>query len=45
MLGVIIRDALSKARKLRKLAPKTCTVYKLSDPDKVRNEFLVCQNG
>jgi len=29
--GVTLRDALSKAMKLRKLAPETCTVYRLSD--------------
>ena len=33
--GITMRDALTKAMKLRKLAPETCTVYKLSDPLKV----------
>lgn len=34
--GISVRDALHKAMKLRKLAPETCAVYKLSDPNKVR---------
>ena len=33
--GITVREALSKAMKLRKLAPETCAVYKLSDPNKV----------
>jgi hypothetical protein len=30
--GTTVREALSKAMKLRKLAPETCAVYRLSDP-------------
>ncbi len=32
--GITIREALSKAMKLRKLAPETCAVYKVGDPNK-----------
>ncbi len=32
--GINLRDALAKAMKLRRLAPETCAVYKLSDPTK-----------
>jgi len=32
--GVTLRDALSKAMKLRRLAPETCAVYRLSDQSK-----------
>ena len=34
--GTTVREALSKAMKLRKLAPETCKVYKVND--KVRDE-------
>lgn len=34
--GTTVREALSKAMKLRKLAPETCKVYKVND--KVRAE-------
>ena len=33
--GSTVRDALSKAMKLRKLVPETCAVYRCSDPHKV----------
>ena len=33
--GITVRDALSKAMKLRKLVPETCAVYRCSDPSKV----------
>jgi hypothetical protein len=33
--GVTAREALAKPMKFRKLAPETCAVYRLSDPDKV----------
>ena len=33
--GTTVRDALSKAMKLRKLVPETCAVYRCSDPTKV----------
>jgi len=33
--GVTLRDALSKAMKLRKLAPDTCKAYRLSDELKI----------
>lgn len=33
--GTTVRDALSKAMKLRKLVPETCAVYRCSDPQKV----------
>ena len=40
--GITVRDALSKAMKLRKLVPETCAVYRCSDPSKVKNyAFLV----
>jgi hypothetical protein len=29
--GITVREALSKAMKLRKLAPETCKVFKVSD--------------
>jgi len=32
--GVTLRDALSKAMKLRKLTPETCAVYRISDSSK-----------
>ncbi|XP_040563773.1 serine/threonine-protein kinase A-Raf isoform X2 [Lepeophtheirus salmonis] len=32
--GITLREALSKAMKLRKLTPETCAVYKCSDPTK-----------
>ena len=35
--GITVRDALSKAMKLRKLVPETCAVYRFSDPSKVKN--------
>lgn len=34
--GTSVREALSKAMKLRKLAPETCAVYNVNDPTKVR---------
>ena len=34
-MGFSFKDALSKAMKLRKLAPKTCAVKLVNDPDKV----------
>ena len=33
--GLSVKDALSKAMKLRKLAPETCAVTLVNDPDKV----------
>ena len=39
MPGITVRDALSKAMKLRKLRPESCSVYNASDPSKVR-KFL-----
>lgn len=33
--GTTVREALSKAMKLRKLAPETCAVYNVNDPSKV----------
>ena len=33
--GLTIREALSRAMKLRKLSPETCAVYNYSDPNKV----------
>lgn len=38
--GTTVREALSKAMKLRKLAPETCAVYNVNDPNKVRNEKI-----
>lgn len=35
--GTTVRDALSKAMKLRKLVPETCAVYRCSDPTKVKS--------
>jgi len=32
--GLSLKDALSKAMKLRKLAPETCVVFLVSDPEK-----------
>ena len=34
--GLTVREALSKAMKLRKLTPETCAVFKLDDPRRVR---------
>ena len=34
-MGFSFKDALSKAMKLRKLAPETCAVTLVNDPDKV----------
>ena len=34
-IGLSFKDALSKAMKLRKLAPETCAVTLVNDPDKV----------
>ena len=33
--GLSVKDALAKAMKLRKLAPETCAVTLVNDPDKV----------
>ena len=38
--GITVRDALSKAMKLRKLVPETCAVYRFSDPSKVKTKFI-----
>ena len=38
--GITVRDALSKAMKLRKLVPETCAVYRCSDPSKVTDNYL-----
>lgn len=35
--GITVRDALSRAMKLRKLTPETCAVYNCSDPSKVNS--------
>jgi hypothetical protein len=38
--GITVREALSKAMKLRKLTPETCAVYNCSDPTKVTTIFF-----
>ena len=35
-VGLSVQDALSKAMKMRKLEPNTCTVTLVDDPKKVR---------
>ena len=42
--GTTVRDALSKAMKLRKLVPETCAVYRCSDPTKVSKPALTIKS-
>ena len=42
--GTTVREALSKAMKLRKLAPETCKVYKVNDKVRAR-KFRALQTG
>ena len=42
--GTTVRDALSKAMKLRKLVPETCAVYRCSDPTKVSKLMLTIKS-